>query len=221
VNGYAAAVLPRPGVGVFFNRRGAASNLVVPWIDGVVDEDDVAQIVDVVREGWGGPSTLSYDVIVVGGGAGIAAAVGAAAAAPRTALVERHGFPGHGDCRDGEHDLRSLPTQVTGHAEPLNEGFADTFARRLMGARLRPANSPRTTFVLPYAVCFARLADDRVADTGVRYFAYLARIETGGHRIDCTSTWERTIALTARTGSIRRATLSSRSTRARRQMTRK
>jgi hypothetical protein len=54
VNGYhAAAVLPRPGVGVFFNRCGAASNLVVSWIDGVVDEDDVAQIVDVVREGMG------------------------------------------------------------------------------------------------------------------------------------------------------------------------
>jgi hypothetical protein len=54
VNGYhAAAVLPRPGVGVFFNRCAATSNLVVSWIDGVVSEDDVAQIVEVVREGMG------------------------------------------------------------------------------------------------------------------------------------------------------------------------
>jgi len=54
VNGYhAPAVLPRPGVGVFFNRYGATSNLVVSWIDGVVSDDDVAQIVEVVREGMG------------------------------------------------------------------------------------------------------------------------------------------------------------------------
>ena len=54
LNGYhVPAVLPRPGVGVFFNRYGASSNLVVSWIDGVVSDDDVAQIVEVVREGMG------------------------------------------------------------------------------------------------------------------------------------------------------------------------
>ena len=54
VNGYhVPAVLPRPGVGVFFNRYGASNNVVVSWIEGVVNDDDVAQIVEVVREGMG------------------------------------------------------------------------------------------------------------------------------------------------------------------------
>lgn len=56
VNAYhAPAVMPRPGVGVFFNRCGSRNNLVVSWIDGAVSEDDVTRIFDVVREGmeWG------------------------------------------------------------------------------------------------------------------------------------------------------------------------
>ncbi|HSE94558.1 MAG TPA: hypothetical protein VLD61_01620 [Methylomirabilota bacterium] len=48
------SVLPRPGVGVFFNRCGPTSNLVISWIDGAVTEDDVARMVEVVRVemGW-------------------------------------------------------------------------------------------------------------------------------------------------------------------------
>lgn len=44
------AVLPRPGLGVFFNRCAGRENLVVSWIEGAADETDVARIVDVVRE---------------------------------------------------------------------------------------------------------------------------------------------------------------------------
>jgi hypothetical protein len=47
------AVCPRPGLGVFFNRCGAAENLVISWIEGAVDAGDVARIVEVVREGMG------------------------------------------------------------------------------------------------------------------------------------------------------------------------
>ncbi|HSB41141.1 MAG TPA: hypothetical protein VLK28_04890 [Methylomirabilota bacterium] len=54
VNAYhAPAILPRPGIGVFFNRCCGQSNLVTTWVEGVVSEDEVTRIVDVIREGLG------------------------------------------------------------------------------------------------------------------------------------------------------------------------
>jgi len=54
VNAYhAPAVLPRPGIGVFFNRCASHDNLVVSWIEGAVSEDEVARIIETVREGMG------------------------------------------------------------------------------------------------------------------------------------------------------------------------
>lgn len=54
VNAYhVPCVLPRPGVGVFFNRCGGQNNLVIAWVDGAVTDDDAVRIVDVVREGMG------------------------------------------------------------------------------------------------------------------------------------------------------------------------
>ena len=54
VNAYhVPAVPPRPGIGVFFNRCAGRSNLVVAWIDGVVSDNDVTRIVEIVREGMG------------------------------------------------------------------------------------------------------------------------------------------------------------------------
>jgi hypothetical protein len=54
VNAYhAPAVLPRPGIGVFFNRFATRNNLVISWVEGTVSEDDVAQIAEVVRDGMG------------------------------------------------------------------------------------------------------------------------------------------------------------------------
>jgi hypothetical protein len=50
---HAPTVLPRPGVGVFFNRCGMRNNLVVSWIEGAVSEDEVTRIVEAVREGMG------------------------------------------------------------------------------------------------------------------------------------------------------------------------
>jgi hypothetical protein len=47
------AVLPRPGIGVFFNRCGTDSNLVISWIEGAVSDDEVTRIMAVVREGMG------------------------------------------------------------------------------------------------------------------------------------------------------------------------
>ena len=52
VNAYhAPAVLPRPGIGVFFNRCAARNNLVISWVEGAVSEKEVARIIEVVREG--------------------------------------------------------------------------------------------------------------------------------------------------------------------------
>jgi hypothetical protein len=54
VNAYhAPAVLPRPGIGVFFNRCATRNNLVVSWVEGAAAEVEVARIVEVVREGMG------------------------------------------------------------------------------------------------------------------------------------------------------------------------
>jgi hypothetical protein len=54
VNAYhAPAILPRPGIGVFFNRCGGWNNLVTAWVEGVVSEDEVTRIVEVIREGLG------------------------------------------------------------------------------------------------------------------------------------------------------------------------
>ena len=54
VNAYHVPVVPpRPGIGVFFNRCGGRNNLVVSWIEGVVSEDDVGRIIEVVRDGMG------------------------------------------------------------------------------------------------------------------------------------------------------------------------
>jgi hypothetical protein len=48
------SILPRPGIGIFFNRCASWTNLVVSWVDGAVRADEAARVVDVVREemGW-------------------------------------------------------------------------------------------------------------------------------------------------------------------------
>jgi hypothetical protein len=54
VNAYhVPAVPPRPGIGVFFNRCTGRNNLVVSWIEEVVSEDEVTEIVEAVAEGMG------------------------------------------------------------------------------------------------------------------------------------------------------------------------
>ena len=45
------AVMPRPGIGVFFNRCGATTNAIASWIEGAVSEDEVARVIEIVGEG--------------------------------------------------------------------------------------------------------------------------------------------------------------------------
>ena len=50
VNAYhVSTVMPRPGIGVFFYRCRASSNIVVSWIEGAVGEVDEAWIIETVR----------------------------------------------------------------------------------------------------------------------------------------------------------------------------
>ncbi len=54
INAYhAPSVLPRPGIGVFFNRCGTRNNLVVSWVEGAMTAEEVARIIEAIREGMG------------------------------------------------------------------------------------------------------------------------------------------------------------------------
>ena len=50
---HAPSVVPRPGVGVFFNRCGITNNLVVSWVEGAMKADEIARIIETIRDGMG------------------------------------------------------------------------------------------------------------------------------------------------------------------------
>ena len=151
--------------------------------------------------------SLSYDVVVVGGGAaGLAAAVASAQAGARTALVERYGFLGGMATAGMVSTICGLyHTSSSGPPEPLNAGFAETVAQKLAampgcGAPVRRGR----THVLPYTpFAFACLADELTATAGdldIYLHAFLVEIETSARRVETLrlATWERRIELTAR-----------------------
>jgi len=150
---------------------------------------------------------VNYDVVVVGGGAaGLAAAVAAGARGARTALVERYGFLGGMATAGMVSTICGLyRTSVAGLPEPLNEGFAETFARRLTTTPGcgKPVRRGRT-YVLPYTpFAFACLADEFASSApnlDVYLHAYLVGLETADGRIEAlrVATWERLLELTAR-----------------------
>jgi hypothetical protein len=152
-------------------------------------------------------NAVSYDVVVVGGGAaGLAAAVAAGNAGARTALVERYGFLGGMATAGMVSTICGLYHGVTvGGPEPINDGFADSFARRLsaMPGCQKPVRRGRA-FVLPYTpFAFACLADELVTAVeplDVYLHAYLDGVDGGPSRIEALriATWERSLELRAR-----------------------
>ena len=155
-----------------------------------------------------GRGPVNYDVVVAGGGAaGLAAAVAAAGRGARTALVERYGFLGGMATAGMVSTICGLyRTCTAGPAEPLNEGFVQAFAGRLMKAPGcgQPMRRGRT-YVLPYTpFAFACLADEfasSVPPLDVYLHAYLAGIERSERAIETlhVTTWERRLQLAART----------------------
>ena len=152
-------------------------------------------------------NTVSYDVVVVGGGAaGLAAAVAAGNAGARTALVERYGFLGGMATAGMVSTICGLYHSATvGAPEPINDGFAESFARRLSampGCQKPVRRGP--SFVLPYTpFAFACLADELVTAVGaldVYLHAYLVGVDAGPDRIEALriATWERSLELRAR-----------------------
>ena len=62
VNAYhVPAVMPRPGIGVFFNRCGPTDNMVISWIEGAVTEDEVTRLAETVRAGLDRAAVPSLD----------------------------------------------------------------------------------------------------------------------------------------------------------------
>jgi hypothetical protein len=141
-----------------------------------------------------------------GGAAGLAAAVSAAGCGARTALIERYGFLGGMATAGMVSTICGLYlTRQSGPPEPLNDGFAETFARRLAAMPgCEKATRRGRTFVLPYApLAFACLADELTVSApslDVYLHAYLVAVERSAERIEAVriATWERTLELTTR-----------------------
>ena len=152
-------------------------------------------------------SCLTYDVTVVGGGAaGLAAAVAAAGAGARTALVERYGFLGGMATAGMVSTICGL--YLTTRADtviPLNEGFPSRFAQRLAAwsGCDEPVRRGRA-LVLPYTpLAFACLADELTTSQpalDVYLHAYLVDVAAADGQLETLriATWERMVDLQTR-----------------------
>ena len=119
-----------------------------------------------------GSTTISCDVLVIGGGAaGVAAATAAGRAGARVVLLERYGFLGGLATTAQVGTICGLYLRdATGvEAKPVAGGFAQEFASRLQRATdTKPIRVMDTgLWVLPYLPsAFARVADTVVSESG-------------------------------------------------------
>ena len=118
------------------------------------------------------PTTISCDVLVIGGGAaGVAAATSAGRAGARVVLLERYGFLGGlaTTAQVGTICGLYLRDATGAEATPVAGGFAQEFASRLQRATdTKPIRVMDTgLWVLPYSPsAFARVADAVVSESG-------------------------------------------------------
>src|SRR5580658_6995651 len=114
-------------------------------------------------------TTISCDVLVIGGGAaGIAAATAAGRAGARTFLLERYGFLGGLASAAWVGTICGLYLRDTTGAEavPVSGGFAQEFDSRLQKVSgAKPLRVDAGLWVLPYQPAdFARVADAIVSE---------------------------------------------------------
>jgi len=118
-----------------------------------------------------GSTTISCDVLVIGGGAaGVAAATAAGRAGTKVVLLERCGFLGGLATTAQVGTICGLYLRDTTGTEaaPVAGGFANEFAARLQGAGgTKPLRVDQGLWVLPYSPpAFARVADALVGESG-------------------------------------------------------
>jgi hypothetical protein len=118
-----------------------------------------------------GSTTISCDVLVIGGGAaGVAAAVAAGRAGAHVVLLERYGFLGGLATTAQVGTICGLYLQDTIGAEatPVSGGFPQEFASRLQRLiETKPLRVDKGLWVLPYPPpAFARVADALVSESG-------------------------------------------------------
>jgi hypothetical protein len=116
-------------------------------------------------------TTLTCDVLVIGGGAaGVAAAMAAGRAGAKVMLLERYGFLGGlaTTAQVGTICGLYLRDMTGAEAVPVAGGFADEFSSRLQKAgNTKPLRVDRGLWVLPYfPPDFTRVADAIVAESG-------------------------------------------------------
>ncbi len=138
-----------------------------------------------------GPTVISCDVLVIGGGAaGIGAATAAGRAGAKVVLLERYGFLGGLATTAQVGTICGLYLQDTKGAEatPVSRGFPNEFATRLQtAANTKPLCVDRGLWVLPYhPPVFARVADQIISDSGnitLILHATVAEARAGGSRL--------------------------------------
>ena len=118
-----------------------------------------------------GSTTLSCDVLVIGGGAaGVGAAAAAGRAGARVVLLERYGFLGGlaTTAQVGTICGLYLRDKTGAEATPVSGGFPQEFASRLQrAADTKPLRVDNGLWILPYAPpAFARVADAIVGESG-------------------------------------------------------
>jgi hypothetical protein len=136
-------------------------------------------------------STISSDVLVIGGGAaGVAAATAAGRAGARVVLLERYGFLGGlaTTAQVGTICGLYLRDTTATTATPVNQGFPLEFAARLQAsAGAKPLCVDRRLWVLPYfPPDFARVADAFIGETSnvtLILHATVADAQAGNARI--------------------------------------
>ncbi len=116
-------------------------------------------------------TTLTCDVLVIGGGAaGVAAATAAGRAGAQVVLLERYGFLGGlaTTAQVGTICGMYLRDTTSTEATPVAGGFANEYAARLQkSGTTKPLRVDQGLWVLPYSPpAFARVADAVVSESG-------------------------------------------------------